>query len=342
MLSSRVSIRDVAKAAGVSSSTVSRVLNNNDYISADKRKRVEAAIRQLGYRPNTLAQGLVSRKSRTIGLCLPYLNSPFISTLMEGIDAESEKHGYDVFMCHTRNDPEQEKQAMERMLDRRVEGIIAVPAIGRKHYFEDFLKLVPTILLLRRPVGVNRNLIYAADYKAAKRSFSLLLEKGHRDIGIIGGPREVSTIRERWRAINSLLREHDLKIPPERIIETGFNYREGYLGAKRLLDSCPGAIYVMHYWASNALVRVLYERNIRVPRDLSVVCYESFEDESPMSSMQFATNVFPSQQIGMSAVANLHSLITRRQLFMDENLEIDQTFFPHNSVGDIRHMIVGA
>lgn len=341
MAPSRVSIRDVAKTAGVSPSAVSRVLNNNDYISDDKRERIENAIRRLGYRPNALARGLVKSRSRTIGLCLPYLNSPFISNLMEGIDAESERLGYDVFMCHTRNDPERERLSMERMLSRQVEGMIVMPTTHRKHYFEEFLHIVPTMFLLRKPAGITRSLVYASDNKAARRSFSLLLERGHRDIGIIGGPRGVSTIRDRWRAIRSLLREYGVTIPPERIVETGFNYREGYLGVKQLLEQRPGAVYVMHYWAASAMARQLYEHDIRVPRDLSVVFYESFEDECMTFPTRIATNVFPSRRIGTAAVANLHNLISRGQLFMDANLEIDQTFFPHNSVRDLADCAAG-
>lgn len=331
-------MKDVAKAAGVSLSAVSRVLNNSGYISDDKRETIEKVIRKLDYRPNVIARSLVKNKTKTIGLCLPYLNSPFISSLMEGIEAKSEKYGYDVFMSHTRDNPDAERNAMFRMLDRQIDGIIVVPVVGDRHYFEEIIELTPTMILLRKPKDITRNLICAADYQAAKRSFSLLLENGHRDIGIIGGPLTVSTIRERWRAIKELLRKHRLKLPPERIVETPFSYQDSYTAAKGMLTqkNPPTAIYVMHYWASTALMRLLHEMRIKLPEDLSVVTYESFEDWNLMSPFHIATNIFPAVKIGEAAVTRLHELISGNKLFMDENMEIEQSFYPFDSVKDIR------
>ncbi len=336
MAVTRVSMKDVARAAGVSAAAVSRVLNNNGYVGEEKRARVEAVIRRLGYRPNAVARSLVKSKSRTIGLCLPYLDTPFIAGLMEGVEAESEKHGYDVFMCHTREDPEAEKNAMIRMLDRQVEGIIAVPVLGGRHCFKDIVNLVPTMLLLRKPRGVDRNLIRISDYKSARRSFSILLENGHRDIAVIGGPPGVSTIRERWRAIRDLLREYRLELDPVRIVHTPFKYRESYEATRGLLagGSRPTALYIMHYWGSGVL-RHIYDLGLKIPDDISVAAYESFVDWDFMFPLRLATNIFAADKVGVAAVSRLHGLIAEKRLFMDENVEIEQTFHPNDSVRNI-------
>ncbi len=112
----RVSMKDVAREAKVSQAAVSRAINQNGYVSEEKRDRILKAIRDMGYRPNALARGLVQNKSGTIGLCLPYLNTPFISSLMEGIEAESEKAGYDVFICHTRESGAQAQKTSLKLL----------------------------------------------------------------------------------------------------------------------------------------------------------------------------------------------------------------------------------
>lgn len=333
----RVSIKEVAKKAGVSIAAVSRALNNSGYVGVATREKVEEAIKELGYRPNALARGLVRNESRTIGLCLPYLTTPFISSLMEGVEAESNKYGYDVFMCHTREDPNAEKNAMMRMLSRQVDGIIAVPVIGDTHYIEEITETVPTMLLLRKPKGMERNLIRIADYQGARQSFSLLLEKGHRDIGVIGGSENVSTIRERWRGIRDLCEERGISLDASRTVETKFAYQDSYLAAKRMLESDkrPTAIYAMHYWASTALIRVLLEMGLKPPDDISVVAYESFEDWNLMSPLRLATNIFRADKFGSAAVEKLHQLIAGKQLFMPENIEIEQTFYPYDSVMDV-------
>lgn len=194
------------------------------------------------------------------------------------------------------------------------------------------------MLLLRKPKGMERNLIRIADYQGAWQSFSLLLEKGHRDIGVVGGPETVSTIRERWRGIRDLCRQNGISLDASRMVEAGFSYQDSYIAAKRMLESAkrPTAVYAMHYWASTALVRVLFEMGLNLPGDISVVAYESFEDWNLMSPLRLATNIFRADKFGRVAVEKLHGLITGKQLFMPDNIEIEQAFFPNDSVLDIR------
>lgn len=339
----RVSIKEVANAAGVSRAAVSRVINNSGYVNAEKRARIKAVIEELGYRPDAVARSLVQSASRTIGLCVPYLNSLFIADLMSGVEAEADKYGYDVFMCHTREDPGRERDAVSRLLDRRVDGIIVVPVNGCDNHFTKIMKEVPTVFLLRKPDGVERNLILASDYEGSRRAFSLLLENGHRDIGIIAGPGEPSTVRERRRAVDDLLREWNIKPNPRRVVDAPLDYRQSYEAAKSLLmqKKPPTAVYTMHNWATQALIHLFYELRLRLPEDLSVAAYESYEEWNVISPIRFASNIFPTTKIGTAGMRHLHALIADQKLYMDENLEVEPTFFPQNSVKDIRKKTAG-
>lgn len=337
MRPTRVSIKEVANAAGVSLAAVSRVVNNSGYVNAEKRARIKAIIEKLGYRPDAVARSLVTSASRTVGLCVPYLNSLFIADLMVGVEAEADKYGYDVFICHTREDPDSERDAVARLLDRRVDGIIVVPVNGGDS-FEKTMQAVPTVFLLRQPEGVDRNLVLASDYAGSRRAFSLLLENGHRDIGIIGGPDELSTVRERRRAVDDLLREWDIKPNPRRIVDAPLDYRQSYEAAKSILmrKKPPTAVYTMHNWATQALVHLFYELRLDLPDDLSVAAYESYEEWNVISPIRFASNIFPTIQIGTAGMRHLHSLIAGNKLYMDENVVVDSVFCPQNSVRDIR------
>lgn len=330
----RVSMTDVAKAAKVSQSAVSRVLSGNGYVSEDKRRRVLEVIKELGYRPNALARSLASNKSGTIGLCLPYLNTPFISSLMEGVEEEAEKHGYDVFMCHTKEDAKKEAHAVARMIERQVEGMLVVPVVGSHQTLRDVVETVPIIFMLRKPAGLNRNIIRAEEYNAAQKSFSFLLDNGHRRIGILRGPMNVSTIRERWRGLKELYKRRGLKLDESLVVPADFDYEASHDAAKALLAAHPDltALYPMHYWASAAVQRVIYENGLRLPEDISVVSYEAFEDWSSMTHLKIAANISPARKMGGLAVARLVGLVRDKELFLGENIAVEQEFQAHESV----------
>ncbi len=330
----RVSMKDVAREAKVSQAAVSRAINQNGYVSDEKRDRILKAIRDMGYRPNALARGLVQNKSGTIGLCLPYLNTPFISSLMEGIEVESEKAGYDVFICHTRESGAQERNAIARMLDRQVEGLIIVPALGRGGNLGGLLDMLPTLFLLRRPAGVASNIICAADYEAAKKPLELLLDNGHRRIGFLRGPSRVSTIAERWRGIRDVLKKRKIPLDPELVMDTPFGYQESYEAARRLFAMAdrPTAFYPLHYWGAAALLKAANDLRLRIPEDVSMVSFESFEEWNSMGSISVATNLFPAKRMGEVAMRRLRELIAGNRKTIGENIVIEQIFYPHPSV----------
>lgn len=330
----RVSMKDVARAAKVSQSAVSRVINNNGYISEEKRQRILQTIRDMGYLPNALARGLVQNKSGTIGLCLPYLNTPFISSLMEGIDEESEKAGYEVFICHTKESGAQEKKAIARMLERQVEGMIIVPALGRSDHLSKLTEIVPTLFLLRKPVDVTTNLICAADYEAAKKPLAFLLGFGHRHIGFLRGPSEVSTISERWRGIQDLLEQEGVPLDSHAVFDTPFEYQKSYGAARKLLEmpNRPTGFYSLHYWGAAAFLKAANDMGLRIPDDISLVSYESFEEWNYMNSVAIATNLFPARKMGSVAMNSLKELIENNRTRIQRNIVIEQTFYSHPSV----------
>lgn len=330
----RVSMKDVAKRAGVSQAAVSRVITGNGYISEEKRERILQAIKEMGYRPNVLARSLVQSKSKTIGLCLPYLNTPFISSLMEGIEAESDKAGYDVFICHTKESGAQEKKAISRMLDRQVEGMIIVPVLGRNAALNELIDIVPTLFLLRKPANVTTNIICAADYEAAKKPLSLLLDNGHRRIAFLRGPSGVSTIAERWRGVKDLMKKRNVPIADELVSDAPFDYRKSYEAARALLERAdrPTGFYSLHYWGAAAFLKAANDLNLRIPRDVSFVSFESFEEWNYMNNVTVATNIFPSQRMGSVAMKVLQDLIVSNQKIVSEKIVIEQAFYPYPSV----------
>ena len=144
-----IRLSDIASQAGVSSATVSRVINGTAYVEPVTRRKVENAMRALHYRPNLLARGLATRQSRTIGLMIPHIRSPFFAGLATGVEERAEASGFAVFLCHTRESTECEKRTLEVLASRRVDGIIATPVGQESRHFSEISQSVPVVFAAR-------------------------------------------------------------------------------------------------------------------------------------------------------------------------------------------------
>lgn len=181
----KYTIEDVAKEAGVSISTVSRVLNNNYPVKKETRKRIEDAIKKLDYKPNPLARGLVSGKSNIIGVLVPNLKSLIYTEMVSFIEERLSKNGYDVMISTTSNDREEEKQAIERFLTRSVDGIIIIETefSSQDDFLNNIMKTTPIIFV--NAYNEPYNNVYISNKEAVESVIDYLLNLGHTKVGII-------------------------------------------------------------------------------------------------------------------------------------------------------------
>lgn len=276
-----VTLRDVAFRAGVSIKTVSRVINNQGEISEATRQHVQNVVNELGYRPNALARSLVSGKSSTVALIIPQITDPFFPEVMLGIENIARQHGYNVFLCNTNDDPQQELLYINLLESKRVDGIILC---GSKLSAEQLTEVAKqhrvSILTSREPRGsaVITILGEAGLYELT----SHLLGLGHRQIGHIG--RHIADESDRFLGYNRALTESGIELDKRRVsLVASASIDAGYTAAKKVLQQAPEITAITCYNDLIAIgaLQACADLGRRVPDDIAIVGF----DDIPLAAL---------------------------------------------------------
>lgn len=191
-------IKDVAKLAGVSVATVSRVLNKNGYVHEDTLKKVERAIEMLDYKPSTVARSLYNKKSRLIGLVVPNIVNPFFPEVARAVEDVAHKQGYTVVLCNSDESLEKEKQYIDVLRQNNVDGFIVAT---NPQNSVNYMNLSVPVVAIDRMFNERIPAVYADNYAGSQAATKLLIDKGCKHIAHIRGPRDVSTANERFEAL---------------------------------------------------------------------------------------------------------------------------------------------
>ena len=272
-----VTLRDVARAAKVSVSTASRALAGAGLTSKVTAARLRAVATELGYRPNTMARGLKTNSSRLIGLVVHNLENASFRVLAEVAQLRLRAEGYQVILCITADDPEQEAETIATLMDQRADGLIICPT-GQNGARLAALERggTPVACVIRRDEAVELETVLAADPEGAYEGTRYLLELGHRRIGLIVGREETTSGRERLSGYRRALQEAGLSFDASLVHAGRYHPEVGLAGCRALLDrpDRPSAIFVANHESTLGVLRGLAERGIIIPDDLSVLCYE--------------------------------------------------------------------
>jgi LacI family transcriptional regulator len=311
-------ISDVAKRAGVSAMTVSRVVNGTGYTSAETRARVEAAIEELGYVPNALARQLRSKRTKSIALLVSDISNPFFTTIARGVEDFFVSHGYSVMFCNTDEDAAEEEQYLLMLIERQIDGVLLVPA---RSSGESFSLLaghhVPVVVIDRRVAARNVDSVRCDSEAGAHALVQHLVELGHRRIAVLTGSRMISTSADRVAGARRALEEAGLDLPEELVHYGGFNYGKsnqasGQRMALEMLEAAgerPTAVFCANNFIGFGAIRALRETGLRVPDDISVVAFDDLPEE--WISEPFLTVARqPAYEIGRVAAARLLDQIT--------------------------------
>lgn len=265
--------------------TVSRVINNSKYVSQETREKVEQAMEELGYVPNALAHGLITKKTHVLGLIVSDITNPFFTTIARGVEDTAIKNGFNTILCNSDEDIEKEERYIELLLRKRVEGIILSPAdcSKRKRIEQIISRKIPLVLIDRRINGLQVDCVYSDSINGACELTKYLINLGHRRIGIIIGPRRISTAVDRVEGYKRALREEDVPVE-EELIRWGEKYsrEDGYINAIELLnlEHPPTAIFGGNRLITVGILRAIRELKFRIPDDISVVSFDEVEDIS--------------------------------------------------------------
>ncbi|MGE5376080.1 MAG: LacI family DNA-binding transcriptional regulator [Bacteroidota bacterium] len=269
-------IQDVARLAGVSPITVSRVLNHSGYASEETRTRVEAAVAELGYVPNTLARGLRSKRTNTLALVMTDITNPFFTLIARGVEDTASNSGYTVIFCNTDESEKEEEKYLNILVQKQVDGILLVPACSNSQPL-NFLQSneIPFVLLDRRVPGTRSDLILCDSKQGAYNLTQHLIELGHKRIVTITGPREISTSQDRASGYRQAMKDAGLADSIQ--VHYGyFTQNSGYERTRQLLalDPRPTAILGGNNFITIGILQALKDAGLCVPEDMSVVGFD--------------------------------------------------------------------
>jgi LacI family transcriptional regulator len=300
-----VTIRDVARVAKVHPGTVSRALNEQTraLVNPETAERVLRAAEKLGYRPNRIARGLKTSRSHTIGVLIPDITNPLFPPILRGVEDRLDEAGYTSLIVNTDNDPERERVYVETMRARQVDGFISATARLDRELTELAGGGTPLVLVNRSLEDGSVPAVTVDDRRGIALAVEHVVGLGHRRIGHVAGPQNLSTGHRRYRGFLDAIREAGLDAPDE-LISFGefFTEEEGARACSELFDAEPSVTAIV---AGNDLMAlgcydVIEERGLRCPEDVSIVGFNDmpFVDKlrPPLTSVRI-----PQREIGKVA-----------------------------------------
>jgi LacI family transcriptional regulator len=307
-------IYDVATRARVSTATVSAVLNESAFVSADLKQRVLAAIRALGYEPNLVARGLAKQRTQTLGMIVPDIANPFFPEVVRGAEDAARAAGYSLLIASSDNDPKTEEVYLKLFLAKRVDGVILTKAPGRmpKAVATAFAQAhVPIVLLARTVAGFKADVVELDDRASAYEAVAHLLRLGYRRVGSIGGLGGASTTKRRLEGYRAALCDAGVPIDRALIAEGDFRVDSGYRAGLELLKARPEAVFIANYLMSVGFMQALKQYRLRCPEDVAIVTC----DDHPWLdafSPRLTTVDFPKRELGEAAARLVIERVAKR------------------------------
>ena len=273
------SIKDVAKIAGVSTATVSHTINNTRFVSEDIRKRVTAAMAQLGYQPNQVARSLRRQRSKTIGLMIPDISNFVYTRVAEGVEVKLREHGYHVILSNSHDKVSVETEMIKVYNSLLLDGLIMIPALGEHGYLHKALSgNYPVVFVDRKPKGFDGDCILLDNMKSTYDVTKLFLGQGHRRIGLVTGDPQLSTTFERIQGYKGAIRDNGLVVD-ESLIKTGsFSHESGYeLTRDAVRNGRATALFFASDMMTIGALAFLQDEGLRVPEDVALISCNNFK-----------------------------------------------------------------
>ncbi len=341
--SKRVTVKDVARLAGVDPGTVSRALNpsSRSLVRDSTAERVLAAVRQLGYQPNSFARGLKTNRSFAIGVLIPDLTNPLFPPIVRGIQSRVEREGYTVLLGSTDNDNQRARADLSALRAQRVDGIIAATARRKDDVLDELARAgVPLVLVNRVSEGRAVTAASGDDRKGMRLAVEHLAGLGHRHIAFIGGPSTLSTGFQRRQGFLEAMQLCGLDMPPELVLSgDAFSETEGarlgaelFAGKKRFT-----AIAAANDLLALGCYDVLAQRGLSCPDDVSVIGFNDMPFAGRFNP-PLTTIRIPHVQLGEAAGSLLLELIAdpdsqSRQVLLDPDLVVRGSTAPPVKTG---------
>ena len=330
-------IYDVAKIAGVSVSTVSRVMNAPEIVAEHTRQKVMNAVKELAYIPNMMAANMPRRRTNYIGLIIPDITNIFFSNLVRGVQDVCEKYGYSVLVVNSDDSQGKEGRYLKLLYSRRVDGVILTVAGYREKKFPEeelfLLKKMNIVLIDREINGMVAPIVKVNNFTGAYSAVKYLLAMGHKKIMYLAGIEGTRTNQEREKGYLSALKKAHINWKKEMTadfrLETAYQKIMHYWLKLKNLDELPTAIFAANDLMAIGALKAFTQIKIRVPEDISIIGF----DNIPFSDCTYpplTTIAQPTYQMGQKAVETLLRLIDKKKI--KKSVEFETKLIERDSV----------
>ncbi len=305
-------IKDVARAAGVSVTTVSHVFNGTRPVAAETQARVREAIDALGYYPSILARALKGERTGTIGMLATSSTNPFFAEVISGVEERCFEQGYSLILCNTREDRERMNAQLATMLQKRIDGLIVMTTNYDPSFFQDLRSLRGLHLVAIDTEDLDQVVVVNDDSEMGGRlAAKYLIERGFRRIGVLAGPHQHPRANRRLKGFSEALEQAGITLDQSLIYRTDLTLGSGDKAMQRLLaqqQPQPEAVFCMNDLTAIGAMHAARQAGLAIPRDLSLIGYDDIEMAS-YSEPQLTTIRQPTLEIGQTAAKRLIALV---------------------------------
>ncbi|HEX6542417.1 MAG TPA: LacI family DNA-binding transcriptional regulator [Ktedonobacterales bacterium] len=333
-----MTLKELARLAGVHPSTVARVLNDDprQRVSEEVRDRIVTLAREYGYQPNHLARSLRTKRSYVVGTIIPDIANPFFAILFRGIEDALDDSGYSVIMANTDDDSAREQRSIAMLRGRQVDGLLLATARRKDPTIEALtVGRFPFVLVNRHTDPIPANTVVPDDYAGAVAAIEHLIALGHRRIAHIAGSDEMSTGYTRSQGYLDTLERHRLPTDRELLVRGSFREPGGYNTMRRLLalPQPPTAVFAVNDLAALGAMRAIEEAGLQVPHDISIVGFNDLS--AAIGTTRLLTTVrLPLHEMGKIAAGRLLAEITG-EVFSPEPIVIPVELVVRQSTGPV-------
>ncbi|MCI1944928.1 LacI family DNA-binding transcriptional regulator [Clostridium luticellarii] len=310
------SIKDVAREAGVSIATVSRVLNDVDVVNEETKKRVLAAIKELGYRPNIVARSLKTQKTRTVGIIIPDISNQFYPEIVRGAEDVANIYDYNIMLCNTDLNMEKEMEYLKVLREKMADGVLYMSNSLEPNILELIRQLqLPMVLVESTSEKENIPSVAIDNEKAAYDGVAYLIKKGDKNIAYIGaGEDTLNASATRYKGYKRALEENNLEINKDRIYFSNSKARDGYEGINEILNKTKiDSIFCTNDEIAIGAINALREKGIKVPEDIDVMGFNNIYLSS-IFYPKLTTVSQPIYDMGSVGMRMLIKLINKQEL----------------------------
>lgn len=294
-----ISIRDVAKLAGVSPATVSRVMNGTANVDEVKKQRVQQVIRETGFKPNEAARTLYKKSAHLIGVIVPNIENPFFNEMAKAIEGEAYERGYRLTLCSSNDNLEKEKNSIELLGRMNADGIILLT--NEEEIFDQIADARIPVVVLDRAVRHKNEVasIISDNYEGGRMGMEHMLDAGCRNIVAMRGPQNLSSGRDRYKGYLDICREKHVKV---QFVDCLYDYEDGLRSTEQILREYPDAdgIIAANDMAAISAYKVLTRHGKRVPEDIQLIGFDNII-MSRLMTPELTTIAQPITEMGSKA-----------------------------------------